>query len=159
MTTFVTVGNMHQPFRRLLDAVEAAAHALPPPIVVQSGHTPFASSRMQVVPFMPMDDFSRQVDGADILVMHGGAGSIIHAAAAGRRPLVMARRFDLGEALDDHQVQFAEAMEAAGRIARIEDGGSLERALLRGPFTTDASTPAPMLELVRAALQRHMRGT
>lgn len=131
--TFVTVGNARQPFSRLLDAVAAVAGSLPGPVLVQRGHTPFGCAGMEVVDFVAMDRFSDWVAQADVLIMHAGAGSVIQAVRAGKAPIVMPRRAMLGEHVNDHQVEFAHALEVAGKVRVAEDAEGLRRALASLP--------------------------
>lgn len=159
MTSFVTLGNMTQPFPRLLRAVEAIAADLPGPIVAQAGHTPWAPGRLEVVAFLPQERFLALVRSARVVIMHAGAGSLIHALHAGRMPVVMARRAALGEAVDDHQAELADAFERQGRIRVATDAASL-RAAVRDAL--DAAAPpvvpprAAMIDLVAAAIRTRL---
>jgi UDP-N-acetylglucosamine transferase subunit ALG13 len=130
--TFVTVGNATQPFRRLLEAVERLARdgALPQPIVVQSGHTTGFRSRIcDVRPFLKMEDFEAYVARAAVVIGHAGAGTIVHALARGRRPVVMPRRAQHGEHVDDHQAEFARRLAETGRIFVAWEAVDLSKAV------------------------------
>lgn len=162
MGTFVSVGNAHQPFARLLDAVAACAGALPKPVVVQHGHTPFTVAGCQAEAFLPMDAFAVAVERADLLILHAGTGSVLHALAAGRVPVLMARRAHYGEIVDDHQWALAERLAAEGRAIHLRDPAALPEAAgdaLRmqaaGP-RGDAAEP-PMVATLRRLLARYER--
>jgi UDP-N-acetylglucosamine transferase subunit ALG13 len=129
--TFVTVGNATQPFGRLLEAVErlAVAGALPQPVVVQSGHNPGFVSRACVVrPFLKMEDFEARVAAATLVIGHAGAGTIVHALAARRTPVVMPRRVKYGELIDDHQADFVRRLASERRVIPAWEPGDLEAA-------------------------------
>jgi len=79
MSTFVSVGNARQPFPRLLGAVSGMAKTLPQPVVVQHGETPFACSVCVAIPYLEMDQFAQHVVEAELLILHGGAGAVLHA--------------------------------------------------------------------------------
>ena len=128
MSTFVSIGNAHQPFGRLLEAVRRAAERLPQPLVVQHGYTPFDDPVCTRVPFLSMEEFIRCVRDADLLIMHAGAGSVIHAVGAGKIPVIMPRRAAYGEHVNDHQVEFAQALMATGKVIVVENPDDLERA-------------------------------
>jgi UDP-N-acetylglucosamine transferase subunit ALG13 len=66
---------------------------------------------------------------ARTIVTHAGVGSIQMARACGKRPIVVARRADLGEHVDDHQLAFARRLAAAGLITLVEDPEDLPRAI------------------------------
>jgi len=129
MSTFVSVGNATQPFTRLLDGIVAIARELPQPVFVQSGSTPFHSADCQGTPWLAMADFESRVSESDLLILHAGAGSVIHAIRAGRVPVVMPRLASHGEHVDDHQVEFARELERAGRIVVAAEPTDLMRAV------------------------------
>lgn len=151
MSTFVTVGNATQPFHRLLNAVEAVTALLPQPIVVQRGASQAFHTAWEVHDFLPMGRFEQLVEGASVLIMHAGAGSIIHALRAGKRPIVMPRRALLGEHVDGHQLEFAEALGAAGKVIVAETAESLKNAISQA-FTP--VRPSDNARLVAAVAER-----
>lgn len=156
--TFVSVGNAHQSFTRLMDAVIAAKDSLPQPIIVQNGHTPCDDRTLNPVAFLPPAEYEQRIFGADIVILHAGAGSILHAIQAGKVPIVMARLRKFGEHVDDHQLEFAVALAGEGRVVLAHDGGELEQtakeALLRqSAMPTRASHPR-LVKLVGEVLKR-----
>lgn len=138
MSTFVTVGNARQPFVRLLDAVSRYAARLPQPVVVQYGHTPFECGQCECIQFMGMEEFVYRIKTADLLIMHGGLGSAINALQAHKVPVVMPRRAEHGEHLNNHQVEFVHLLAKEGKIVPIESDIEL----------------LPAIEQVRALQQR-----
>jgi beta-1,4-N-acetylglucosaminyltransferase len=120
LSTFVSVGNAIQPFGRLIDAVTRIRQQLPAPLVIQHGHTPLqASTEYTASPFMNMDEFAEQMASSDLLILHAGAGSLIHALQAGKVPVVMPRRAVFGEHIDDHQLDLSRALEREQRIVVV----------------------------------------
>jgi UDP-N-acetylglucosamine transferase subunit ALG13 len=129
VSTFVSVGNATQPFRRLLAEVACLAAVLPQPVVVQHGLTPFKSNICQAVPFVNMSEFECLVAEANLLILHAGAGSVIHAVRAGKVPVVMPRRARYGEHVDDHQLEFAQTLAITGRLVVAEEPEQLREAV------------------------------
>jgi UDP-N-acetylglucosamine transferase subunit ALG13 len=129
LSTFVSVGNLKKPFMRLLQAVSDNVGILPRPIIVQHGHSPFDDRSCAAVPFLKMEEFQQRVANATVVILHGGAGSIITALQAGKKPIVMARRASLDEHVDEHQQELVRELSAAGRILVAEDAASLREAL------------------------------
>lgn len=160
MSTFVSVGNATQPFERLLRAVSEVAGQLPQPVFMQFGaaattHWPGCTG----VAFMDMAQFEERVKHAELLILHAGAGSVIHALRAGKVPIVVARRAHLGELVDDHQLEFARELEQAGRIVTATDAPSIAaaapRVLARQRAASAAGhAPSPLVDLVARALRR-----
>jgi len=161
VSTFVSVGNATQPFPRLLDAVCEIADRLPQPVFIQHGSTPIGKCSCTAVAFVEMGEFERLVAKSDLLIIHAGAGSMIHAARAGRVPVVMPRRARHGELVDDHQVEFARLLARSGRIVLVEEPADLESAvataLSRQRPGGGAAAPSAMamLQLVAATLDKY----
>lgn len=125
MSTFVSVGNAHQPFTRLLAAVAAVANQLPQPVIVQHGHTPFPGSACQVVPFLEMSRFVQMIVAADLVILQAGGGAVIQAIQAGKTPVIVPRRAEHGEHVDNHQVSWGRTFASTGRVVLVEDLGGL----------------------------------
>jgi UDP-N-acetylglucosamine transferase subunit ALG13 len=109
MTTFISVGNAHQSFKRLLSGVLDNFDILPQPIIVQCGHTYIEDDRCVFSDFFSLDEFNRLIKTSKLLILHGGGGSIIKAVQSGKCPVVMPRRKKYNEMINDHQ--FATALE------------------------------------------------
>jgi beta-1,4-N-acetylglucosaminyltransferase len=131
VSTFVSVGNASQPYSRLLEAVCEIAPQLPQPVFVQFGAAQsFACSACAGgVAFLDMEEFAKRVADAELLILHAGAGSVIHAVRAGKIPIVIPRRASLGEHVDDHQMEFARELEKAGKVFVAHDAATLMQAV------------------------------
>lgn len=158
VSTFVSVGNATQPFTRLVRAVAAIQDSLPQPVFVQFGVVPQSDrASLEGCDFLEMDEFERRIVRAELLILHAGAGSVIHAIRAGKVPVVMARSAGLGEHVDDHQQHFAAALQSAGKVVVAEGPSSLaaatQEALHRQRVHAYAPRPQPALvNLVRGVL-------
>jgi UDP-N-acetylglucosamine transferase subunit ALG13 len=159
LSTFVSVGNATQPFDRLLRAVCANLGSLSAPVFVQSGSTRFDCGGTQAAAFVAMDEFERRVAEATLVVMHAGAGAVIHAVRAGKVPVVMPRRTGYGEHVDDHQIEFGSKLAQAGLVVMAQEPEDLARAIgaaLELQRTRQARTQLPlMLQLVAETLRKY----
>ena len=115
---FVTVGLERLPFSRLLAFVNQAVECklLSPDSLVQHGHTVFPSPKCRDVDFLPFSRMQEAIEKAELVITHAGVGSILLSLNAGRMPIVVPREGSRGEHVDDHQVEFAEVMDATGKI-------------------------------------------
>ncbi|MEQ1564927.1 MAG: glycosyltransferase [Myxococcota bacterium] len=106
---FVATGTHHQPFDRLVRAADAIAHDLGEPLVVQRGpsRVPVRGEAPEVVDPARFEALLRE---ARVVVLHAGSSSFLQARALGRRPIVVPRRPEHGEHVDDHQLRFARAL-------------------------------------------------
>lgn len=63
---------------------------------------------------MPAREFASHIGRADVVIAHAGIGSALEALDAGRLPVLVPRRFERGEHVDDHQVQIASELAELG---------------------------------------------
>jgi UDP-N-acetylglucosamine transferase subunit ALG13 len=126
---FVSVGTHEAPFDRMLRAVYALE--LDEELVVQYGPSSVRSEPAHEVDYIPFDQVVENIRSARAVVMHAGVGSVMISLANGKRPIVMARRRELGEHVDDHQVELARRMQSAGLVTFVETAEELREALAR----------------------------
>ena len=122
---FASVGTDFHPFDRLsrwIDGWLEAGGAEAARCFVQTGTSavPRLAEHRQYLGHAEMEEMVR---AADVVVCHGGPGTIMLAATLGKRPIVVPRRRRYGEHVDDHQLAFAERIAAGGAIllAQTED--------------------------------------
>jgi len=157
--TFVSVGNATQPFSRLLEGVAAIAHKLPQPVFVQFGSTPFRSAECESAQWLAMPEFERRAAEAELLILHAGAGSVLHAVQAGKLPVVMPRRAGCGEHVDDHQLEFARALADAGKVVLALEPADLAAAVAEATRRQNVPqrevTAPPIVGMVDEVLRRY----
>lgn len=148
---FVTLGTHHDPFPRLIDAL---AELPPGDLVVQHGYSPPPHAAAEAVDFLPFADMVERIRAADAVVTHAGVGSILLCLQGGHTPLVVPRRRQNAEHVDDHQVELTRALAERGRVIPVWEVGDLPRLVAGLPPRTDPRppTPGPLHEAVRAAL-------
>jgi UDP-N-acetylglucosamine transferase subunit ALG13 len=155
----VTVGTHEQPFDRLLRAV--AELEGDEPLVVQYGSSELPHGRGEWVDYLSFDELADLAAKARVFVCHAGVGSIVLARRCGHRPIIVPRRRQFGEHVDDHQLALARRLDAAGMVSLVEDEGLLARAIhapravptpdrdgaLRGPEALSADVRAALAGL------------
>ena len=149
----VTLGTLHFPFERLLDAVAA----LPgdEEVIVQSRAPGTRPARARCVEDLPYDELVAEIRRARVVVCHAGVGSILTTLANDRRPIVVPRLEQYGEAVDDHQLAFGRRLAEAGLVTLVEDPAELAAAVASPPAPPPHSGGANRLALdVRATLER-----
>lgn len=131
---FVTVGTHEQQFDRLVKAVDdlKADGTLVEAVYIQTGYStyePVHCAHSQFVPFRQMKSY---MEGADVVITHGGPSSFIEAMAAGKVPVVVPRRGDLDEHVNNHQADFVRIVaERQGGIVPVYDVMDLSAAIER----------------------------
>ena len=124
---FVSVGTHEAPFDRLLATIYKLA--LDEPLVVQYGPSMIRSERALEAEYLSFDEVVGYIRQSRAVVMHAGVGSVMVSLANGRRPIVMARQHRFGEHVDDHQLELARRLEAAGLVPAVDDAAALSAAL------------------------------
>jgi UDP-N-acetylglucosamine transferase subunit ALG13 len=148
---FATVGTDHHRFDRLvhwLDRWLAESGEERVRIVVQCG-TSTRPSLADATDYLAYDAMQDVMRDAALVVCHGGPGTMMLAAAAGHRPIVVPRVSALGEHVDDHQVAFARRMAREGVIALAETEEQFRALLEEGlehPATARAPAGAPSVD-------------
>lgn len=111
---FVTLGTFEMEFQRLLKEIESLD--INEEIVIQSGYTSFTSNKNKVVKFMEKDEFKAILHKSDLVICHGGVGSILEAINSGKKVIAIPRLESYNEHVDDHQVEIVEKLTDAGCI-------------------------------------------
>lgn len=148
---FVTVGTHGDPFDRLLGAL---AQLDGEELVVQHGPATPPPGIAEAVAYMPFDEMLDCFARADKVVTHAGVGSILCASRAGHVPLVVPRRADLGEHVDEHQAELTRELAGRGAVRALWDTNELAAALAATPSRAEARNRAesPLGAAVRGAL-------
>lgn len=160
---FATVGAT-LPFDRLTQLVAGAKREglLPEEVLIQVGEGGRRPEGVECVDSLPFAEVQDLLDRADIVVCHGGTGSLITALRAGCRVIAVPRRFELGEHYDNHQAEITAAFRDRGLIdvadTAQEFAVALARVRTREPVraTTD---PSELIEFLRGwIMQPHGTG-
>jgi UDP-N-acetylglucosamine--N-acetylmuramyl-(pentapeptide) pyrophosphoryl-undecaprenol N-acetylglucosamine transferase len=115
-------------FRRLL---ERLVDVLPKDadVVWQTGCTDSQGLGIDPQPWMGANELQTQMAVADVVVAHAGVGSALAALQAGAFPILVPRRAQHSEHVDDHQGQVAEAL-AVRQLAQQAEPEQITDALL-----------------------------
>jgi UDP-N-acetylglucosamine transferase subunit ALG13 len=156
---FATVGAT-LPFPRLVDAVLALkdSGALPEDVVIQVGDDPKAYGSRAGVEIVGSLDFERVqaiLRDAELVVCHGGTGSLITALRAGCRTVAMPRRFALKEHYDNHQEEITAAFADRGLIEVALEAGDLGTAIERlraRPARMATTDPSALMAWLRSVI-------
>jgi UDP-N-acetylglucosamine transferase subunit ALG13 len=154
----VTVGSMHHPMTRLVERLRAVLPA-DAEVVWQLGHTPAPDDlpATRVEKFITHDALTRLMADAHVVVCHAGVGSALQAMSVGKSPVLVPRRIEHGEHVDEHQEQIAQRLDGLG-LATAVDAEDLttdviQQAAVRG--TKRAENPTSLvLRTLRVARPR-----
>ncbi len=127
----VTLGTQDKPFTRLLDAVlrEIEKGNIKDEVIVQAGCTKYETDKMKIFDLIPMEEFDTLMKKCDLLITHGGVGSIITGLKCNKKVIAVPRLAKYGEHVNDHQKQIIEKFSDNGNIIGIENLDDLGEAL------------------------------
>ena len=121
----VSLGTDYHTFDRLLRWVKAYLAENPQVrCLVQHGHTSPVEGADNVK-LLPAGTLKRLYAKAQVVLVQGGPGSIQDARATGAIPLVVPRRVEFDEVVDNHQVPFVTMMEKQGGAVIVESRADL----------------------------------
>ncbi len=121
---FVTVGTHEQPFDRLVKCIDDLKRdgIIQEDVTIQTGYSTYEPRYCTWQKLYPYQDMIRLVDEARIVISHGGPSSFIMPLQVGKTPIVVPRRYEFNEHVNDHQVSFAkEVAERMGTIIVVDD--------------------------------------
>lgn len=127
----VTLGTQDKSFKRLLDKIEKEINEgkIKEKVIVQAGYTDFNSNNMIIKKLIPMDEFDELIEKCDILITHGGVGSIITGLKKNKKVIAVARLKKYKEHTNDHQLQIIDNFTKAGYILNLDDFDSINDAI------------------------------
>lgn len=120
----ITLGTQIEPFTRLLDYVENSK--INDEIIVQAGHTKYDSKKMKIFDFIDYKKMEKLVDEADLIITHGGTGSILGPLRKGKKIIACARKAEYGEHVDNHQAELVSIFSSDGYILELNEDNSLD---------------------------------
>ena len=128
---FVTVGTHEQPFNRLVEYMDKWSMDHDEEVVIQTGFSTYEPKHCRWQKLFPYNEMVKNVADARIVITHGGPSSFIMPLQIGKIPIVVPRKHEFDEHVNDHQVDFCEKVaERQGNIIVIEEidklGGTLE---------------------------------
>ena len=121
---FVTVGTHEQPFNRLVEYIDGLKKdgTIAEEVIIQTGYSTYEPKYCKWQKLFPYQKMIKLVDEARIIITHGGPSSFIMPLQMGKTPIVVPRKHEFNEHVNDHQVSFSKAVaERLGTIIVVED--------------------------------------
>lgn len=127
----VLLGTQNNSFHRLLEEVQKNIEngKINEEIVVQKGFTKFDSKNMTLFEKLPTDELKKEIEKADIIITHGGVGSIIESITRGKKVIAVPRLQEYKEHVNNHQIDIIESFHEKGYIIGIHGVEELGEAL------------------------------
>ena len=127
----VLLGTQNNSFHRLLKEIENNIDAgnITDKVVVQAGFTKYESNKMEIFDMIPQDQFESLIKEADLVITHGGVGSIMTAVKQGKKVIAVPRLKKYDEHVNDHQLEIINTFKKQGIIIGTNGVEDLAQAL------------------------------
>lgn len=121
----VLLGTQKQKMFRLLDQIEK--YNFNDVVIVQAGgSSDYKSSKMIIKDFISYEDMNSLIDKADLVITHGGTGSILSALKKGKKVVACPRLSKYNEHVDDHQNEIVNNFVREHYLISYNDGDDFE---------------------------------
>ncbi len=128
---FVTVGTHEQQFDRLVEALDRlkGENKLTQRVFIQTGYSKYQPQHCDYADFIGYHQMLENIKKAEIVITHGGTGSVMLALYNHHIPIVVPRQHKYNEHVDDHQVIFCRFMESKKKIVGLYEMEDLEKCI------------------------------
>ncbi len=130
---FVITGTEAFPFNRLLIELDRLkeTNQLNDEIFIQSGSCTYKPKHCKSDAWLPFNAMCDNINKAEMVIAHAGAGTTLLCLELGKTPIIVTRRKQFNEHLDDHQVPFAKMMEQLDYALVAYDVGEIKDCIGR----------------------------
>ena len=127
----VLLGTQNNSFHRLLEEIQKNIdnENIQEEVVVQKGYTKFESKDMTIYDELPIEKFNELIEKADLVITHGGVGSIINSITRGKKVIAVPRIKKYNEHVNDHQLDIIQTFDEMGYIIGIQEVQQLGEAI------------------------------
>ena len=128
---FVTLGTQDKVFDRLLKDIdkEIAKGTIKDKVIVQAGFTKYESKNMEIFDLLDKDDFDKYIKDCDLLITHGGVGSILTGLKNNKKVIVSPRLAKYNEHMNNHQKDITNRFSEEGYILAYNEGDDLGKII------------------------------
>jgi len=128
---FVVSGTQKFQFDRLFKAIDILVEEgkITEEIFAQIGSSNYIPKYFKYEKFLSMQIFDSYIDKADLIIAHSGGGITITALKKGKKIISIPRLAKLGEHVDDHQLEIANAFSRRDLLEVCCEVENLEAAI------------------------------
>lgn len=128
----VLLGTQNNSFHRLLEEIDRLIDKknIKEEVIVQAGYTKYESENMKIFDLIPKEELEKYQQKADLIITHGGVGSIISSIKKDKKVIAIPRKHEYEEHVNNHQEEIVQLFNKKGYILGISDVGELEKAII-----------------------------
>ena len=127
----VMLGTQNNSFHRLLEEIDNLIKdgIIKDEVIVQAGYTKYSSDNMKILTLISKEELEKLQEQADLIITHGGVGSIMTSIERGKKVIAIPRLHKYGEHVNNHQKEIVEKFAKDGCIIGIDDVKELKEAI------------------------------
>ena len=120
---FITVGTHEQGLDRLLLEVDNLINdrIIKDNVFAQIGYSKYIPKNYKYKEMLGFDEMNEIVKNSEIVITHGGPGSIFQVIQSGKIPIVVPRNPKYKEHVDEHQILFTKRLEKTKKVIGVYD--------------------------------------
>lgn len=161
---FVCVGSREYQFDRLLQKLDELVENedLKDKVFAQIGQSNYIPTHYEYIRFMSAKEFKEHQAKADLIISHGGTGSLIGALKLGKQIIAVPRLARYGEHIDDHQTEVAGVLEDEGYLRCVLDINNLLEAIqisYHKPISKRYDKPSKVIDIIGRFITEELEKT
>jgi len=123
MKIFISLGTQKQSFKRLCNLINESEVINEFDVSIQLGYTKydFKNKEFKVYDFINEQEFINQIEKADIIICHAGAGILFSSLNKNKKIISIARLKEYKEHLNSHQQELLEKLASENYIIKLEN--------------------------------------
>lgn len=127
----VLLGTQNNSFVRLLKEVEKCIDngIIKEEVIAQIGNTDYSTEKMCIKKFYSQQEIEELIDNANLIITHGGVGSIITSINKQKKVIAVPRLKEYKEHVNNHQVQIVDIMNEKGYIIGVKNLNDLSKKI------------------------------
>lgn len=160
---FAAVGSQKFQFNRLLRELDSLVENgdIPEKLFVQTGWSDYVPQNYGFEKFVGKEEFERLIDQAEIVIAHGGIGTVMAAIKVGKPVIIYPRLKKYNEHVDDHQLEAARALADENYALCCCEGDNLADLIIKSrthKFKKYSSSDVLLVKEIEAYIQSEMFG-
>ena len=128
---FVTVGTHEQGMNRLFIELDKLVEKgqITDEIFAQIGYSNYIPRNYKSKKMIGYDEMDENMRKSDIVITHGGPGSIFHPLKYNKVPIVVPRNPEFNEHVDNHQILFTKRLDENSKVIGVYDIENLDETI------------------------------
>ena len=127
----VLLGTQDKPFTRLIETIDnlIVKKLIKEEVIAQLGFTKYKSKNIKGFDLIPSDELNKLIKKADLIITHGGVGSILSAVQMNKKVIAVPRLALYKEHTNDHQIQIVDEFAKTGYNLKADNPSDIEQDL------------------------------